>query len=171
MEFAKLVLLCLNYPQQGTGECSGWFDNCVFTYKCQGSHLPLTFGVVVIFGRQPKRRCRQIASVCVISLLINWYKMHALPRLSKVVATFNHVGGSFNLFMTTTRDVWIIPSCRIWDYVLLVVHISCIITNCGQHQRVIPSPLSIALKALLEENTLLIFFFCSMLLYFSQGTS
>ena len=27
------------------------------------------------------------------------------------------------------------------------------ITNCGQHQRVIPSPLSIALKALLEENT------------------
>ena len=29
---------------------------------------------------------------------------------SKVVATFNHVGGSCNLFMATTRDVWIIPS-------------------------------------------------------------
>ena len=29
---------------------------------------------------------------------------------SKVVATFNHVGGSFNLFMATTGDVWIIPS-------------------------------------------------------------
>ena len=27
---------------------------------------------------------------------------------SKVVATFNHVGGSFNLFMATTGDVWII---------------------------------------------------------------
>ena len=29
---------------------------------------------------------------------------------SKVVATFNHVGGSFNLFMATTGDDWIIPS-------------------------------------------------------------
>ena len=29
---------------------------------------------------------------------------------SKVVATFNHVGGSLNLFMATTGDVWIIPS-------------------------------------------------------------
>ena len=66
---------------------------------------------------------------------------------SKVVATFNHVGGSFNLFMATTRDVWIIPSFRIWDYVLHVVHISCVITNSGQHQWVIPSPLLIALKA------------------------
>ena len=33
---------------------------------------------------------------------------------SKVVATFNHVGGSFNLFMGTTGDVWIIPSFRLW---------------------------------------------------------
>ena len=32
---------------------------------------------------------------------------------SKVVATFNHVGGSFNLFMATREDVWIIPSCLI----------------------------------------------------------
>ena len=31
----------------------------------------------------------------------------------------------------------------ILDYVLHVVHISCIITNCDQHQWVIPSPLSI----------------------------
>ena len=28
---------------------------------------------------------------------------------SKVVATFSHVGGSFNLFMATTGEVWIIP--------------------------------------------------------------
>ena len=34
---------------------------------------------------------------------------------SKVVATFNHVGGSFNQFMATTRDVWIIPSFQILD--------------------------------------------------------
>ena len=39
---------------------------------------------------------------------------------SKVVATLNHVGGSFDLFMTTTREVWMIPSFRIWGYVLYV---------------------------------------------------
>ena len=71
---------------------------------------------------------------------------------SKVVPTFNHVGGSFNLFMATTGDVWIIPSFRIWDYVLHFEHVSCVITNGGQHQWVIPSPFSTALKALLEEN-------------------
>ena len=64
---------------------------------------------------------------------------------SKMVATFNHAGGSFNLFMATSGVVWIIPSFRIWDYMLRVGHISCVITNWGQHQGVIPSPLSIAL--------------------------
>ena len=59
--------------------------------------------------------------------------------LSKVVATLNDVGRSFNLFMATTGDVWIIPSFRIWDYVLHVEHISCVIMNCGQHERAIPS--------------------------------
>ena len=52
---------------------------------------------------------------------------------SKVVATFSH----FNLFMATTRDVWIIPSFRIWDYLLHVEHVSCVIMNCGQPQWVI----------------------------------
>ena len=64
---------------------------------------------------------------------------------SKVVATFNHVGGYFNLFIATIGDVSIIPSFRIGDYVLHVEHVSCVITNCGQHQWVIPSTLSIAL--------------------------
>ena len=63
----------------------------------------------------------------------------------KVVATFSHVGRSFNLFMASTRDSWIIPSFQIWDYVLHVEHVSCVITNCGQHQWVIPSSLLIAL--------------------------
>ena len=31
----------------------------------------------------------------------------------KVVTIFNHVGGSFNVFMATTGDVWTIPSFRI----------------------------------------------------------
>ena len=73
--------------------------------------------------------------------------------LSKGVATFSHVGGFFNLVMATTAGVSIIPSFRIWGYVLYVEHISCVITNCGQHQWAIPSPFSIALEALLEENT------------------
>ena len=30
----------------------------------------------------------------------------------KLVATFNYVGGSFNLLMATTGYVWIIPSCH-----------------------------------------------------------
>ena len=71
---------------------------------------------------------------------------------SKVVATFNHVGGSFYLFMATTEGVWIIPSFRIWDYVLYVEHISCVITNCRQYQWTIPSLFSIVFGALLEEN-------------------
>ena len=53
---------------------------------------------------------------------------------SKVAATHNHVGETFNLFMVTTGDVWIIQSFQIWDYVLHVEHIWCVITNCGQHQ-------------------------------------
>ena len=42
---------------------------------------------------------------------------------SLVVATFNHVGESFNLFMANTGGVWIIPSFLIWGYVLSVEHI------------------------------------------------
>ena len=48
--------------------------------------------------------------------------------------------------MAITGDVWLIPSFRIWGYMLHVEHISCVITNCGQYQWVIPSPLPIALK-------------------------
>ena len=54
--------------------------------------------------------------------LVMWVRVGGF---SKVVATFNHMGGSFNLFMATTGYVWIIPSCRIWVYVLHVEHISC----------------------------------------------
>ena len=75
-------------------------------------------------------------------------KTYLTPALvggfSKVGATFNDVGRSFNLFMAITRDVWIISSFRIWGYVLHVEHISCVITNCGQHEWVIPSHFSIA---------------------------
>ena len=35
--------------------------------------------------------------------------------------------------MATTWDIWIIPSFQICSYGLHVEHISCVITNCGQH--------------------------------------
>ena len=63
---------------------------------------------------------------------IRWVGAGGLSKV--VVATFNHVGRSLNLFMAITRDVYIIPSFRIWDYVLHVEHVSCVIANCGQHQ-------------------------------------
>ena len=62
-----------------------------------------------------------------------------IGSFSKVVATFNHVGGSFNLLMAITGDGWIIPSFQIWDYALHVEHISCVFTNGGQYQRAILS--------------------------------
>ena len=76
---------------------------------------------------------------------VHWHGAQGWRSISWVVATFNHVGGSFNLSLAATRDVWIIPSFRIWGYVLHVEHISCVITNCGQLQWAIPSLFSIAL--------------------------
>ena len=64
-----------------------------------------------------------------------------LGSFSKVVVTFNHAGGSFN-FWSTTTDVWIILSFVIGDDVLHVEQVSCVITNCDQHQWVNHSPLS-----------------------------
>ena len=99
-------------------------------------------------------------------------KLVGVGGFSKVVANLCHVGGSYHLFMTTIRDVWIIPSFQIWDYVLHVGKFSCVITNCGRHWWVIPSPLSIALWNLLEENTtkilisLLLELFFKFLLFF-----
>ena len=80
------------------------------------------------------------------------YKWMGVGGFSKVVATFNYVEGSVTIFMATAGDVWIIPSFRIWGYVLHVEHISCLITNCGQHQWAIPSLFFIALWVLLEEK-------------------
>ena len=45
-------------------------------------------------------------------------------------------------------DVWIITSLRMWGFVLHVEHMSCFITNCGQHQRLIRSRSSMILYAL-----------------------
>ena len=71
-----------------------------------------------------------IIVIVINPILDNWV---GVGGFSKVVATLNHVGGSCNLFMATAGVVWIIPSFRIWDYVLYVEHISRVITNCGQH--------------------------------------
>ena len=94
----------------------------------------ICFGVWNILGKQnPYYSC-----LCPSS-----FKWVRVLGFSKVVATFDYLGGSFNLLMATTRDVWIILSFRIWGYVLHVQHVSYFVTNCGKHQWVIISPLSI----------------------------
>ena len=74
---------------------------------------------------------------------VHWRGAQGWRSISWLAATFNRVGGSFNLLMAATGDVWIIPSFRIWAYGLHVMRISCVITNCGQHQWAIPSLFSI----------------------------
>ena len=76
---------------------------------------------------------------------VHWRGAQGWRSIFWVVATFNHVGRAFNLSMAATGDIWIIPSFRIWGYVLHVEHISCVITNCDQLQWAIPSLFSIAL--------------------------
>ena len=56
--------------------------------------------------------------------------------ISKQAATFNHVGGSFNLFMATTGDDWIIPSFRNWGYMLHVEHM-CWLETVGHFDQVL----------------------------------
>ena len=60
--------------------------------------------------------------------------------LREVVVTFNHVGGFFNLFI---YHHWGCLNNAIFSNLELCT--TCVITNCGQHPRVIRSPLSTAL--------------------------
>ena len=59
--------------------------------------------------------------------------IHQLQQLFLFILIFGKYQTCCGLFMAATGGVWIIPSFRIWDYVLYVDHISYVITNCGQH--------------------------------------
>ena len=83
-----------------------------------------------------------VFQICDIFFILMWV---GVGDFSKVVTTFNHVGGSLNRFSATTKDVWIIPCFWIWGYVLHVEHDSGVIMNCGQHEWIIPSLFSVAL--------------------------
>ena len=108
-----------------------------------GFGFGLDWGItVVITGRYGDICChswQHILVLWLIDLYLQDQMWVGVGGFSEVVATYNHVGGSFNLIMVTAGDVWIIPSFWILDYVLHVEHISCGITNCGQHQWFIPS--------------------------------
>ena len=85
-----------------------------------------------------------VASVCVCVCL-----MVGGCGVSKTV--HGHFG-SFNLFKCHHRgDVWIIPY-LIRGNMLHIEHISCVITDCDQHQWVIPFPPSISLLCLAGVN-------------------
>ena len=67
---------------------------------------PLT---VSCLSHAQNRKISEMLRNLVIFMLPFWQPEHfvALCGFLWVVATFNHVGGSFNLFMATTGDVWI----------------------------------------------------------------
>ena len=55
----------------------------------------------------------------------------------ETVVTFNLWAGPSIFSSATTEDVWIIPYLPIWGNMLNVEHVSCVITDCCQHQWVI----------------------------------
>ena len=73
------------------------------------------------------------------------------------------------ILSTTTRDVWITPSFQIWGYVLHIDHVICVITNCDQHQWIIPSPLSIAVAAHYQKIIISIFRLIFKILLFQDA--
>ena len=62
-----------------------------------------------------------------------------LGSFSKVVATFSRVGHSFTLFKCHHCGCLNHPIFPVLGFVLHIEHVSCVITNCGQQQWVIPS--------------------------------
>ena len=79
---------------------------------------------------------------------VHWRGAQGWRSISWVVATFSHVGGSFNLSMAATGDVWIIPSFRIWGYLGLAGE---------KHYQKITIPI-LFFKILLFQVTFLLFF-------------
>ena len=112
-----------------TLSCHFWLNLCfngILWFHYPTSHLPL-------HPYQLYQSWPDVGNVRFkLSVNLSWHVWVGVGGFSKVVATFNHVGGSFNLFMATTGDVWVIPSFRMWDYVLHVVHISRVFMNCSQ---------------------------------------
>ena len=116
-----------------------------------------------------------------------WYQFvdEGLGGFSKMVITFNHVGGSLNISMDTTGDVLMIPSFRIWVICCMLSTFcvsSQIVANLSESSllfsqyifRLCYSRL-LSLYSFLSLSFLFTFFilvcYCSMWLFFSQGTS
>ena len=73
---------------------------------------------------------------------------------------FIFLGGSHLhpvILSVATGDVWITSSFRIWGYVLHVEHMSCVITNYGEHQWDIPSLFSIDFRPCWKKTSICIF--------------
>ena len=118
-------------------------QNCVTAGKIGGVFSSwCLINVASILIQYDKSRVRGYFNIKTSS---HWYRVSGgWVSFSKVVATFNHVGGSFKSFQVppTTRHVWIIPFFQIWGYVL---HVSCVITNYCKHQWLTPSRLNSSL--------------------------
>ena len=89
---------------------------------------------------------------------------------SKVVAAFNHVGGSFNLFMATTGEIWIIQSFWIGYYVLRVENVSSpIVANISESSFLLsPYILRLCWRKTLPENYYPYLLTCSSFFFYSR---
>ena len=94
--------------------------------------LVMNFSLSEIFNSMEISDCFIRFMEYFLKFKIDWWVR--VGGFSKVVATLNHVGGFFNLFIATTGGVWIIPSFLIRGYVLYVERTLSVITNFGQHQ-------------------------------------
>ena len=118
-------------------------------FKCWSHRIVMKVSKVITINKSDVHaKCQgQMSKVRITEIKTSFASVWAFPvgGFSMVVTIFNHVCGSFNLFMATTEDVLIIPAFRIWGCVLHLEHISCVSTNWSQNKWAIPSLFSVAL--------------------------
>ena len=91
-----------------------WWDGWMYRIVT-GVTSYVTYRVVTLYVDDLTPRT--IYATYIIYIISCHLKVWGWGSFFKVVVTLNHVGGSFNL---NHRDVWIIPSFRMWGYVLHV---------------------------------------------------
>ena len=72
-------------------------------------------------------------------MVLSYIEMVIVTETRKISPgiVFNHVDRCFHICVyisVITEDISVILSFGVWGYILHVQHMSCVITNCGQHQ-------------------------------------
>ena len=113
-EFDYLSMLGLELVTGAQGHCQSEIE-CLWVNVYQNafrSHNSLTTVAVKARNNVLHRTCRCFGMLCFVVVVVGGWVVGGGGWwcFAKVEGTFNHVDGSFNLFMATTGDVWIIPS-------------------------------------------------------------